>query len=204
MNLNKKEFVYNSKTYPNDGLIYYFFSEQKYLYNSILVDATSIADSNKLAKYSIDFTDKYWHGGKGTTTANITFHIPIPIKLKGYTIQTSDLSPSSDHCHPKQWIFSVSKDGFTKQYPQLYDDSKNSNRMNNAKAHIYIEYEHPGVYQFFHIEAISSYCNQAKNFDFNEFDVYGTITTDLNDSNTCQHNILSLNLFLFLYTTVFL
>ena len=191
------EFVYKKGNFPKDGLIYYLFNNKRNVYDSILVNATS-NDSN--SRHSIDFTNSYWQGGDGSNTANITFYIPIHILFKGYTIQTSNLQTSKGTCHPKEWIFSVSKDGFHKIHSQRYIDS--NNEMNSALAHKYIEFEYPGYYHFYHVETVSSYCSQAKNFDFNQFDVYGTISNQPNHKITCHYNLNYLKFLPFL--TIFL
>ena len=181
--LEKTSFFYSEETYPKNGLIYYLYSEYKDFYNSIVVSATSSVKGSD-PRNTIDFTSKYWHGDVGPR-ANITFFIPFPIKIIGYTIQTSDLSPGSNICHPKEWIFSVSEDGETKLYSQKYDDSI-TGEMNIKNTHKYIEFKHHGTYQFFHIDAINSYCDQARNFDLNEFDVYGTI--DMHNKEKCTYS----------------
>ena len=184
---------------PLNGIIKYLYDNNKSLYDSIIIDA-SVVLSNQSPKSTIDFNPStYWIGGLNDPSTIIYF-IPIPIKIKGYVIQTSNVVSSPDPiCFPKAWNFSVSYDG--KKFihlDQFYDENEELKGNLISK---YIKYSYKGAYQYFKIEIVDSYCPQTKNFDINQFELFGSIMFAQNDAITCNSNIIISKI---IYTIIFI
>ena len=199
---SQKKFVYEKETYPNNGLINYLYKNHQKVYNSIFVNATSTYSVNNNPRNAIDFNpDKYWIGTQ-TEQSIITFYIPFGFNIEGYLIKTTKFEPTSSICHPKEWNFYVSKDGYNLILKQNYNDEE-TNEMQHANAYKYIEYEHPGIYQFFHVECVSTYCTQSQfNFDLESFELYGTIASLSQNIRSCfsiHSSYFSLYLFVFIF-----
>ena len=64
----------------------------------------------------------------------------------------------------------------------------------------YIKYSYKGAYQYFKIEIVDSYCPQTKNFDINQFELFGSIMFAQNDAITCNSNIIISKI---IYTIIF-
>ena len=87
-------------------------------------------------------------GLQQATQGNITYYIPYQIKLKGYTIQTSNHPPYASH--PAEWYFEASKDNIN--YHHIHHFIDFTSKMNNNLACKHIDVKPSGFISFLELE----------------------------------------------------
>ena len=155
---------------PTHGIIYYLYQNKYEIYQNELLAESSTAAILGEPRNTIDFNDdQYWIA---VSQANITYTMPYNIKLTGYTIQTSDYPAYNSH--PKEWYFYASKNGKDYFFIDHFLDQNESMNTNLAWKHIDVETK--SSYRFFRIETAQSYASvHPKQFDFNQFEVFGEL-----------------------------
>ena len=194
MIMRSKYFAYNYSD-PFNGVINYLRVNEVDKFNNFLtVEATSSEDT-AWPRNTIDQTQLYWIA-KPNEQPYIKFLLPYPVKVNGYLIQTSNNPPGE--CHPKTWRFEASLDGIKNKISKEYYDN---GKLNNNLAYSYFELE-KGVYQSFKIMPLTSYRDDLcpQRFDFNEFEVYGTILFP--NESTCAKNSFKMKL-LYIFIIIF-
>ena len=175
-------FEYNEAD-PTNGILYSMFSKGKEYYeNNVFVRTSSCPDS-KTGYEAIDFNnDAYWIAANNQAPGEyITIISVIPIKIRGYVIQTSKLQ--SNCCHPQHWSMATSFDGVNYIHNETYDDT--DNHMNNYFSHKYIEYP-TNIARYFRIYVTGkSYCGHY-NFDLNQVELFGTLLNKYYRNISCR------------------
>ena len=161
-----------------NGILRYLFDKNREEYLTIVKTyASSVHDSNYLPINVINFADddKLWHAKDFENIGNyIVVYLPnYCIKLEGYSIQTSNIGPSSTTCHPKNWGFDASNDNRTWNHQvNITDDGT----MNEALATRYIKWSH-GTYKYFRLMITGQqHDTKMKNsLDLNQIEFFGTL-----------------------------
>ena len=173
-------FSYNSDD-PLNGIINYLRVNETDKFNNFLsVEVQSSGSAVGKPRDTIERNEQYWVDNENDLSP-ITYLLPYPIRAEGYVIQTSNNPPGK--CHPKTWILEAFLDGVKNKLSEEYSDG---GQLNGNLKYAYFEIKSE-IYQSFKIIPLTSYRSDCvKRFDFNEFEIFGTII--LPHAFSCSHN----------------
>lgn len=198
--MQKMRFSYNENR-PLEGILWHLYKNKKIPFSkTVFTSATSELSGSLASKFAVDFNKvTYWHAAANKEVGEyITISIIYPISLTGYAIQTSTSKPN--HCHPRHWAFSVSKDGMSYVNSTAYDDE--NGYMNNNSRIIHIPYQSQEV-RFFRVNITGpSYCGLNR-MDVAQVELFGTI--EIFKGKTCvQKPSWNHNFFIFFLSICYL
>ena len=192
-----KEFIFTGDT--QNGILKYFheFLTETEYYNEI---TTSSYPQHGTPQRAIDFNnDTYWHGQEKMVGSYLVISIKsYYVKIKGFSITSSNLNPGIGICHPKNWGFDASNDKINWHHQVNYTDTNND--MNKRLASAYFEWDF-GTFKHFRImNTGEQHDGQGKlSMDLSQIEFFGTLITNpiictpyLKTCLTPRHHILFL------------
>ena len=173
-----------------NGILKFIYDTNNANYFDIVRTCTSSNHSdNYLPVNAINFANdnKYWHAKVKDKIGNyfVVYLKNYYINLEGYSIQTSNISPASGICHPKNWGFDASNDGKKWEHQaNITDDGT----MNKALASRYVGWSH-GTYKYFRLMITGEQYDGKgkKSLDLNQIELFGTLTTRRTPLCSCKH-----------------
>ena len=169
--LSGRTFPYRGNT--TNGIFNYFYenNNSKYL-ELVKVNASA---RNERAKYALDFTNNYWNAGTVSSGSYIIFYLrDYFVKLRGYSLTTSNLDPGTRICHPKNWGFDASNDMVNWHHQVNITDTEEI--MNHKGASNYFSWSH-GIYRYFRVmnTGIQHGGYGLYSIDLLHFELFGTL-----------------------------
>ena len=172
------------------GILRHFWETRRSEYSDIVKTyATSIYSSLYKPEIAITFdATSYWHAKEYDPIGHyIVDYLPkFYVNVYGYSITTSNLSPSDNICHPKNWGFDASNDNITWEKQVNFSDIGDS--MNSANASKFVGWCH-GTYKYFRIMITGpAYDIYNKNsIDLRQIELFGELTSHYSQHSQCNY-----------------
>ena len=173
---------------PLQGILYYLYTKYNNEYsNYVHVSASSYNTIGQIPNHTIDFnSETYWLASGKNNEEYLTVYLPKhPIKITGYSLQTSKFDANSGY-HPKKWKFGVSVDNY--QYENIIEYTDNEGEIKGPYKTIYISYSYPQYVNCFRLYPINNTYSSFHGVDLSQIEIFGDIYIS---TFQCTHNCMA-------------